>query len=89
MSRSPMDALEDALIDLETSSTALDDVIAHLPHDCGVDWSGCVASLHRLIVKDIVALRAAYKKLHDNKRPKAPSPSGRQCLSVVSGGGEG
>jgi hypothetical protein len=87
--RSPMNLLEDALIDVETSTGALDDVLAHLDAEVDPDArERCISALTRLILADVAATRAAYDVAWRAKRdrPSRPPKGGGGGLTVVKGG---
>jgi hypothetical protein len=85
MERSPMDSLEDAIIDAEATAQSLDAVDVHM--DADEAKRTCLAQLIRLLLIDMAAVRAAYNNAHAN-RGSAPPPKRRQPLAVVADGGQ-
>jgi hypothetical protein len=83
-----MDQLDDALIDVQTSTGALDDVLAHLGDEDPEARERCLSALTRLILIDVTAMRAAFEALHRTKggRPPRPPKGGGGGLAIVDGG---
>src|SRR5947207_11468905 len=83
LDRSPMDLLEDALIDAESTSRALDAVSIHMSAE--EDKQICMDVLTRHLQADLAKVRDAYRALHAGRKRKQPAKGGANNLAIVGG----
>ena len=61
MKRSPLDALEDALVDVETTVGTIDTILTEVG-ECKEGYRA-LDNLSRLLMRDVRALRRAFRKV--------------------------